>query len=221
MRIISFVSCFTQYFFFSGTMIAECSLLTIMAYDRYVAICFPLHYTTRISQRHCLQLALGSCLTSFLLVMVLHSIVSTLQFLDINKLDHFYCDLEPLLKATCSDTTMIKVVIYLSTVGVALIPFVFITISYLYIISAVLKIASNKGRTAAFSTCSSHLVVVSMFFGSLIIMYEAPSMGFSLNSTKVLSLLYTVGTPMTNPVTYALRSKALMKASRNLLRKLC
>ncbi|XP_069072242.1 olfactory receptor 5A2-like [Pleurodeles waltl] len=219
-HIISSSSCLTQYFLFSWIIIAECFLLTIMAYDRYVAICFPLHYTALMDQRHCIQLAAGSCVTSFLVVAFVHSLVSMLQFFGINTLDHFFCDLEPLLKVTCSDTTRIKVFVYLLTAGVALIPFVFIIISYLYIILAILKIASNDGRRAAFSTCSSHLVVVSMFFGSLIIMYEAPSMGFSLNSNKALSLLYTVGTPMTNPIIYALRNKAIMEASIKLLRKL-
>ncbi|XP_078525092.1 olfactory receptor 11A1-like [Lissotriton helveticus] len=219
-NVISFCKCMIQYFFFTWMASAECLLLTVMAYDRYVAICYPLHYRRLMDRRRCIQFALGSWMTSFILMAYAHSLVSTAEFFGINELDHFFCDLEPLLKVACSDTALIRLVDFILSAGVVSLPFTCIVISYLYIISAILKIKSNKGRSTAFSTCSAHLAVVSTFFGSLIIMYMVPTAGQSLNTNKALSLLYTVATPMTNPFIYALRNKAIMEAFRKHLKKM-
>ncbi|XP_069072244.1 olfactory receptor 1M1-like [Pleurodeles waltl] len=211
-HLISFHCCLIQYFFFGWMATTECFLLTVMAYDRYVAICYPLHYQTLMDQRCCLQLAASAWVGGLFSALTADSLMSTVQFYGQGLIDHFFCDFEPLLKAACSDTSQIKTITFYVSSSVIAAPFVFIIISYSYIMATVLGIPSAKGRKKAFSTCSSHLVVVSTYFGILIIMYMVPSAGHSLNANKALSLLYTVATPMINPIVYALKNKALMGA---------
>ncbi|XP_069460912.1 olfactory receptor 6B9-like [Ambystoma mexicanum] len=218
-NIISFYRCLMQYFCFGWMASTECFLLAVMAYDRYLAICYPLHYTTLMRQQSCLLLAVSTWMVGFFVSLNADYLMSMVQFFDRTEVDHFFCDFEPLLKAACSDTSWIKTITFVISSAITSVPFLFIIVSYLYIISAILRIPSAKGRKKAFSTCSSHLTVVITYFGILIIMYVVPSAGLSLNLNKALSLLYTVATPMFNPIVYALRNKAIMDALRKYLRK--
>ncbi|XP_078525084.1 olfactory receptor 6X1-like [Lissotriton helveticus] len=210
--LISFQCCVIQMFFFGWMVSTDCFLLTVMAYDRYVAICLPLHYPTLMDQRCCLQLAAGAWVTGFSTAFFDVSVLSTVLTFGQSLIDHFFCDFEPLVKAACSDTSLIKTITFYVSSSVIAPSFIFIIVSYLCIIAAVFKIPSAKGRQKTFSTCSAHLVVVSTYFGLLIIMYVSPSAGHSLNVNKAISLLYTMATPMVNPIVYTLKNKAIMEA---------
>ncbi|XP_078496761.1 olfactory receptor 11L1-like [Lissotriton helveticus] len=204
---ISFPNCLIQLYVFGWLVIVECFLLTFMAYDRYVAICYPLHYSTIMDRNTCIRLLSWILLASCIPPSVTCIFLSRLQFPSYTEVDHFFCDILPLLKAACSDTTFLKTEIFMITSTVTPISFILIIVSYIYIIYTILKISSATERHRAFSTCSSHLAVVFMYFGSLMTMYVVPSAGKSLNVNKTLSLLYTVITPLFNPLIYTLRNK--------------
>ncbi|XP_040197782.1 olfactory receptor 472-like [Rana temporaria] len=207
--IISISYCFTQFFFLAVSETSECLLLTVMSYDRYVAICKPLHYPLLISHRFCWITVIISWSLSFLSGLIYTLEISTLQFCGPNIIDHFFCDLDPLLKLSCSDTTIVQLEAISTSVVFGLIPVIIIIVSYVYIIVTIFKIPSIKGRQKVFSTCSSHLIVVSMFYGTLLFVYLVPRRGQLLNFTKFLSLLYTAVTPLMNPIIYSLRNKDL------------
>ncbi|XP_069098273.1 olfactory receptor 1468-like [Pleurodeles waltl] len=204
---LSFEACMTQFYFFTSFVSSECLLLTVMAYDRYAAICFPLHYTMLMDPQRCLQLALCAWIPSYVIGLVTDSLVCSLCFLAHNEIDHFFCDYEPLLKAACSDTYLVQNVTFIMSFLVTSIPFLLIIVSYSYIIASILKMSSTTRRYAAFSTCSSHLIVVVAYFGTLIGLYVLPTSGQPINLKKTLSLLYTVATPLLNPIIYTLRNR--------------
>ncbi|XP_077329820.1 olfactory receptor 10C1-like [Lithobates pipiens] len=207
--IISMSYCFTQFFFLAVSETSECLLLTAMSYDRYVAICKPLHYTLLMSHQVCWITVIISWSLSFLSGLIYTLEISTLEFCGPNIIDHFFCDLDPLLKLSCSDTTIVQLEAISTSVVFGLIPVIIIIVSYVYIIVTIFKIPSIKGRQKVFSTCSSHLIVVSMFYGTLLFVYLVPRRGQLLNFTKFLSLLYTAVTPLINPIIYSLRNKDL------------
>ncbi|KAM5170790.1 olfactory receptor 1496-like [Mantella aurantiaca] len=209
--IVSLSNCITQLYFFAISVTSECFLLTVMSYDRYLAICKPLHYTMLMSHRFCWVtiITIWSLSSSIVLSYILD--VSNLQFCRSNVIDHFFCDLDPILQLSCSSTTRIQLLVTLSTVFFAVIPFFVIIISYVYIIVTIFEIPSVTGRQKVFSTCSSHLTVVSIFYGTLLFMYLIPSRGQSWNITKFVSLMYTVVTPLMNPIIYSLRNTDLKK----------
>ncbi|XP_078503154.1 olfactory receptor 11L1-like [Lissotriton helveticus] len=218
-KTISFTSCIMQCFFAGFLLATECWLLMAMAYDRYLAICFPLHYTKVMDQQLCLQLAGISWLSGFLIASCVIFPIQQLHFSKLNTIDHFFCDLGPLIQAACSDTSVVEIDIFVVSVFALLIPFPVIIVSYTFIISAIIKIPSAIGREKAFSTCSSHLLVVGIYFGSLITTYSMPKTGTFLRIGKVSSLLYTTATPLLNPIIYALRNKAIREVLGSALRK--
>ncbi|XP_069460923.1 olfactory receptor 11L1-like [Ambystoma mexicanum] len=217
-RVISFAGCISQFYFFVSFAGTECFLLTVMAYDRYVAICFPLHYTVLMGRWLCLKLVLSAWAAGFTPPLVTVFLLCRLHFFGGMEIDHFFCEFAPLLKATCSDSSVVQMYVFALSASILSIPFIFIIISYAYIMSAILRIPSAVGRHRAFSTCSSHLTVVIIYFGTLIAIYVSPSIGHYSNLSKVLSLLYTVATPLMNPVIYALRNKEIQNTLRKALR---
>ncbi|XP_075131661.1 olfactory receptor 1468-like [Leptodactylus fuscus] len=211
-----FSGCITQVFFFGSAEASECLLLTAMSYDRYLAICHPLNYTSIMNPMLCLKLILLSWILGFnvTLVQVIH--LSQLQFCPSNVIDHFFCDFDPVLKLACSNIMKIKVISILMGFSIIVCPFMMVVISYIYIVHAILRIQSISGRRKVFSTCGSHLVVVSLFYGTLISTYLIPEKGNSAFLHKILPITYTVVTPLVNPVIYCLRNKDIKKAFKKM-----
>ncbi|XP_041441662.1 olfactory receptor 5G3-like [Xenopus laevis] len=204
---LSLVGCIAQYSFFCVPEVFECLLLAVMSYDRYVAICIPLSYTSIMSDRVCVKIMLMLWAIAFSISVIAVNSIGTLQFCDQNPINHFFCDLSPLLKRSCSDTFFVQLEVMIVTIPVVISPFILITVSYMCIAHAILKIVSNTGRQKAFSTCSSHLAVVSIFYGTLIAIYVVPPRNQSQTLSKVLSLLLTIMIPLINPMIYSLRNK--------------
>ncbi|CAI9569636.1 unnamed protein product [Staurois parvus] len=205
-------SCVTQYYFGCSSTISECFLLTAMSFDRYVAICIPLHYNTIMDIKVLSHLVAWSWSLGFLISLTSIIPVSLLEFCGCNIIDHIYCDLAPLLAVSCSDTYFLEMESIIFSIPILLLPFMFVIVTYIRIFSAVLKISTTFGRRKAFSTCSSHIIVVTIFYGTLISKYTAPSSGSSLNVNKLISLLYIVFTPLLNPAVYSLRNQEIREA---------
>ncbi|OCT59653.1 olfactory receptor 5G3 [Xenopus laevis] len=214
--IVSFVGCLTQFYFFSVTEAFEIILLAVMSYDRYVAICNPLRYSSIMSHRSCVRIILMLWAVGFGLTLITVNLLGTLQFCDQNTINHFFCDIFPLLELSCSDTFLVQLEIAIIVIPVVITPFILIIVSYMCIAHAILKIVSNTGRQKAFSTCSSHLAVVSIFYGTLIAIYVVPPRNQSQTLSKALSLLYTTVIPFVNPLIYSLRNKDMKAALKNL-----
>ncbi|XP_072254907.1 olfactory receptor 10A7-like [Pyxicephalus adspersus] len=210
--IISFSDCITQLYFLCMSGGLECLLLTVMAYDRYLAICKPLHYTLMMNRDLCFAFIILCWTLSIVTVFYNILTIKKLQFCGPNIIDHFFCDLYPLLELSCSDTKIVQLESTIICVIFIVIPFFIIIVSYVYIIITILNIPSVTGRQKAFSTCSSHLTVVSTYYGTLICVYLAPTKGQLTNMTKYLSLLYVLVTPLLNPMIYSLRNKDLKNA---------
>ncbi|XP_075434341.1 olfactory receptor 11L1-like [Ascaphus truei] len=206
---MSVAGCICQLYFFSCSGGTECFLLTAMSYDRYLAICHPLRYTTIMNLKLRLLLVIWSWLLGLAVTTILVLPISQLQFCDLNVIDHFFCDFAPLVKHSCSDTSFIEIEIFVLSIPVFLLPFTFILVTYVCISLTILRIPSTTGRKKAFSTCSSHLTVVCTYYGTLITIYAIPSRGHSFNINKFLSLLYTVVTPFFNPIIYSLRNQEI------------
>uniref|UniRef100_A0A8C3SE96 Olfactory receptor n=1 Tax=Chelydra serpentina TaxID=8475 RepID=A0A8C3SE96_CHESE len=213
-KAISILSCAAQMYFFHSFGISECFLLLAMAYDRCIAICCPLRYTLIMSRSLCLQMVAVSWAAGFVTPSFTVIMASMLPFCGPREINHFFCDLTAVLKLPCIDTGLIEITALISASTISMIPFVLTITSYVYVILTILKMPSITGRKKAFSTCSSHLIVVSTFYGALIIMYVAPSGNQSLDFNKVFSLLYTVVTPMFNPIVYSLRNQEVKNALR-------
>lgn len=183
-----------------------------MAYDRYVAICFPLHYTTIMSPRLCLFLVVLSWVLTTFHAMLHTLLMSRLHFCEDNVIAHFFCDMSALLKLSCSDTRVNELVIFITGGLILVIPFLLIITSYAQIVSSTLKVPSAKGICKAFSTCGSHLTVVSLFYGTVIGLYLCPSASNSTVKETVMATMYTVVTPMLNPFIYSLRNRDMKGA---------
>ncbi|XP_077329799.1 olfactory receptor 11L1-like [Lithobates pipiens] len=210
--------CFAQFYFFVITESSECLLLTVMSWDRYLAICKPLHYTLKMNYKVCWILVILCWILSVFVALVYNVTISTLQFCGPDIIDHFFCDFDPILQLSCSDTTTAQFEVTILGVIFVVIPFFIIILSYAYIISTILKIPSITGRQKVFSTCSSHLTVVCIYYGTLVCVYLIPNRGQTRDITKLISLLYTVVTPMINPLIYSLRNQELKKVVGNLIR---
>ncbi|XP_015277236.1 PREDICTED: olfactory receptor 6X1-like [Gekko japonicus] len=209
---ISLAGCKAQAFshFFLGA--TEFFLLTAMAYDRYMAICHPLHYHTIMCTRVCIQLACSSWFGGLMTVLVQTILVFQLPFCGPNIINHFYCDVGPLLKLACTNTRPIEWIVFIIATVVVFSNSLLTVVSYIFIISTVMRIPSASGRQKAFSTCIAHLVVVVMLYGAIIFIYVRPTGHSSLNMNKVVSLLNTLVTPLLNPFIYTLRNKEVKDA---------
>ncbi|XP_024052996.1 olfactory receptor 6N1-like [Terrapene carolina triunguis] len=211
-RTISVSGCITQLYFFGLLASSECYLLAAMSYDRYLAICKPLHYSTLMNTRFCLHLVAGSWLNGCLATTMLVLFMSQFIFCGPNEIDHFYCESLPLIILTCGDTHLIVLLDFLFACVFTLPPFLLTLMSYICIIAAILRIPSSTGRQKAFSTCSSHLIVVTFFYGTIMIVYMLLNRDTLSNLNKVLSLCYTVLTPLLNPLIYSLRNREVREA---------
>ncbi|XP_063785654.1 olfactory receptor 10A7-like [Pseudophryne corroboree] len=216
---ISFIGCITQLYVFCASGSSDCLILTVMAYDRYLAICKPLHYVSIMNRGHCMKLAILCWTLSFSIVLIDSITTAMLQFCGPNIIDHFFCDLVPLQELSCSDTTIVQLEVSLLSAPLLLIPCIIIIASYINILFTVLTTSSNTVRQKAFSTCTSHLTVVSIFFWTLFSVYGLPAKGQSLSISKIVSLIYTVMTPLLNPIIYSLRNKDIKKALQKTLLK--
>ncbi|XP_062992658.1 olfactory receptor 6F1-like [Elgaria multicarinata webbii] len=216
---ISFSACLLQLYVFGSLAVTECFLLAAMSYDRYMAICHPLHYKTIMNVRVCIQLAIVSWVGGFLSMVVTIIMISMLPFCASNKVDHFFCDLAPIIKLACGDTQGVRIPAFIIASLVSFPPFLLTIVSYYKIISTILKIPSAKSKKKAFSTCSTHLIVVTLFYGTLMAVYGIPTTTWCPNLSKVFSVLYTVGTPMVNPIIYSLRNKDVQNALRKLFNR--
>ncbi|XP_040273484.1 olfactory receptor 154-like [Bufo bufo] len=190
-----------------------------MSYDRYVAICNPLRYSAIMTGGYCIILSITSWFLGFSIILIHIIKTAMLHFCGPNIIDHLFCDIVPLLELACSDTSMIHIVVYVMGIPFVLIPTTIIVVSYAYIILAVLRISSSTGRHKAFSTCSSHLIVVSIFYWTIFSIYVVPSKGLTNTLSKIFSLLYTVFTPLINPMIYSLRNKDIIKAVQRTFQK--
>ncbi|XP_027716657.1 olfactory receptor 10AG1-like [Vombatus ursinus] len=218
-RNISLLLCAVQLCFFLILGVTESLLLVVMAYDRYVAICKPLSYPLIMNYKMCVQMVIGSWLIGIPFLTGQTYQVFSVPFCGSKKLNHFFCDMPPLKKLACRDTSGDEFFIYIDCFLFGLIPFLLILLSYIRILSTILKLPSTTGRSKAFSTCSSHLIVVCLFYGSGFIAYLQSKSSYSGRTDKVFSLFYAVVIPMINPMIYSLRNKDFIEAIRKLFSK--
>ncbi|EDL16856.1 olfactory receptor 716 [Mus musculus] len=215
-KTISFWGCVTQVIVSLQIGCTECALLAVMSYDRYVAVCKPLHYSTIMTQQLCLQLALGSWASGLLVCLVDIAVAFHLPYRGQNIVSHYFCELPALLKVASADTYSTEMAIFAMGVVILLAPVSLILISYWNIISTVIQMQSGEGRLKVFSTCGSHLIVVVLFYGSAIFNYMQPNTKTRKKQDKIMSVFYTVVTPMLNPIIYSLRNKDVKSAFRKL-----
>uniref|UniRef100_A0A8C0ZSC2 Olfactory receptor n=1 Tax=Castor canadensis TaxID=51338 RepID=A0A8C0ZSC2_CASCN len=218
-KTILFSQCLIQMYFFVAFGITDSFLLAAMAIDRYMAICNPLHYIKTMSPRHCLLLVMASWVVSHLHSLTHTILMGRLSFCGSNVIHHFFCDVQPLLTLSCSDTSINEILGFTEGSFVIMSPFIFIIFSYVFIACAVLKVPSGGGRYKVFSTCGSHLTVVALFYGTIISVYIRPSSTYSVTKDRVVTVIYTVVTPMLNPFIYSLRNNDMKKALRKLTRR--
>ncbi|XP_053545675.1 olfactory receptor 1G1-like [Bombina bombina] len=211
---ISLSSCIVQLYFFALCVTVEFVLLSFMAYDRYVAICVPLHYILIMNKMMCILLASSSWFLGSIVSLFLTLMVTNLTFCDVHDINHFFCDPQTMIKISCSDTT--NIILFTSIGGVlcGCCPFILIIISYIYIISTILKIQTSGGRSKMFSSCSSHLMVVILFCGTCLSMTMKPKSEKSKKLDIILSLIYIAVVPVLNPLVYSLRNREVMKAMK-------
>lgn len=218
-KTISFSRCAAQMYFSLSFGMIECVLLGVMAYDRYVAICHPLHYTIIMDQNTCVQLAAISWSSSFLSSMIINVLTLSLPYCGPNVLNHFFCEVPSVLRLACTDTSFTEMVVFIFSIIIVFIPFLLIVVSYAQILLSVLRMRSASGRHKALSTCASHLTVVALFYGTAIFMYMRPQSKSSRAGGKIIAVFYTVITPMLNPLIYSLRNQDVKGALRRAIAK--
>ncbi|NWW42604.1 OR6F1 protein, partial [Pedionomus torquatus] len=216
---ISFNACILQLFFLLSLGSVECFLLSVMAYDRYLAICCPLRYSSIMNSALCARLALTSWLGGFLAISLLAFLTSGMTFCGPDVINHFICDIDSCLVLSCSDTWPVELATFLVSIIVVVASCVVTLVSYMYIISSILRIKSAHGRKKAFSTCSAHLSVVTIWYASTIILYVKPSAQKSLDLNKLVNIFNTVVTPLLNPFIYTLRNKDVKQALGQVFQK--
>nr|XP_048273093.1 olfactory receptor 8G1-like [Myodes glareolus] len=216
-NIISYPGCMTQLYFFLIFAIAECHMLAAMAYDRYAAICNPLLYNITMSQRSYSSLISGVYIIGVVCASVHTGFMIRVEFCNLDVINHYFCDLLPLLKLAHSSTYVNELLILCFGTFNIVVPTLTILTSYIFIIASILRISSTEGRSKAFSTCSSHISAVAVFFGSAAFMYLQPSSVSSMEQGKVSSVFYTIVVPMLNPVIYSLRNKDVSVALKKIL----
>ncbi|XP_042639084.1 olfactory receptor 12-like [Orycteropus afer afer] len=217
---VSFVGCAAQFFFLSLFGTTEAFLLAAMAYDRFIAICNPLLYSVNMSHQICIILVVGSYLWGIVNAVTQTTMTFRLPFCGSNEINDFFCDVLPLLSLSCSDTLINQLVLLGLCGSIIVSTFLIISVSYICIISAILRIRTVQGRQKAFSTCASHLTGVCLFFGTVFFMYAQPSAILAMEQSKVVSIFYTIVIPMLNPVIYSLRNKDVKQALKRSLQKL-
>lgn len=217
-KVISYNGCAAQLFFFVGFATVECYLLASMAYDRHAAICRPLHYTSTMTTGVCTLLTIGSYVCGFVNTSIHTADTFRLSFCSSNEINHFFCDIPPLLALSCSDAHISKLVVFCVVGFNVFFTLLVILISYLFIYITIQRMRSAEGRKKAFSTCASHLTAVSIFYGSIIFMYLQPGSNKSMD--KIASVFYTVVIPMLNPLIYSLRNKEVKNAVWKILNRL-
>ncbi|XP_052021904.1 olfactory receptor 6C3-like [Apodemus sylvaticus] len=218
-KTISFNNCLAQLYFFISMGVSEFFLLTAMSYDRYVAICKPLHYTLIMNQKVCTVLVLTSWLAGFLTIFPPLMLVLKLDFCASNVIDHFSCDYFPMLQLSCSDTRSLEMIGFYFAFVTLLFTLALVILSYICIISTILRFPSASQRKKAFSTCSSHMIVISMSYGSCIFIYVKPSANERASLTKAVAVLNTSIAPMLNPFIYTLRNQQVKQAFKDLMYK--
>ncbi|XP_006032305.1 olfactory receptor 1019-like [Alligator sinensis] len=217
-RAISFSGCSAQFYFFAAFVDTECYVLAVMAYDRCVAICNPLLYSSAMSKKLCIQLLAGSYIAGMTNAVIHTTATFSLNFCGSNIVNHFFCDVPPLLSLSCSDTHINEILLFAFAGFVEMSSLSVILISYLFILSAILRTRSAEGRHKAFSTCGSHFAGVTLFYGTVIFMYLRPTSVYSLDQDKWASVFYTVVIPMMNPLIYSLRNKDVKEAFKKLIK---
>ncbi|XP_037360206.1 putative olfactory receptor 8G3 [Talpa occidentalis] len=216
-NIISYPECMTQFYFFVILAIAECHMLAAMAYDRYVAICKPLLYNVIMTPQICFWLSAGVFIWSVIGSAIHTGLILRLYFCKMNVINHYFCDFLPLFGISCSSIYINELLLLILSAFNIMFPVLTILSSYIFIIFSILRIRSTEGRSKAFSTCSSHILGVAIFFGSLIFMYLQPSSVNSSGQGKASSVLYTIIVPMLNPLIYSLRNKDVIVALKKIL----
>ncbi|XP_007947783.1 olfactory receptor 6C74-like [Orycteropus afer afer] len=219
-KTISYNCCAVQVFFAFLLGASEFYLLAAMSYDRYVAICKPLHYTTIMNLKICIQLVLSCWVAGFFTIFVPLLLGLKLDFCASNVVDHFYCDTTPLLQISCSDTHLIEMLAFTSASVTLLVTLIMVMISYTYIALTIFKIPSTSQRQKAFSTCSSHMIVISLSYGSCIFMYVKPSVKQKISFSKGIAVLNTSVAPLLNPFIYTLRNQKVKKAFMDMMHRI-
>ncbi|XP_039390483.1 olfactory receptor 1038-like [Mauremys reevesii] len=219
-KTISYTACAVQLYLFVSFADVECLLLAVMAYDRYVAICNPLLYTVTMSRQLCKQLVALVYTVGFMDSMIHTCFTFRLSFCSSNIINHFFCDIPPLLALSCSDTRINEILLFAFTCCITVSSLVPVLLSYVYITSTILQIRSAEGRSKTFSTCSFHLTAVVLLFGTLLFMYLRPTSSYSMDTDKVASVFYTLVIPMLNPLIYSLRNTEVKDALRRAMNKL-
>ncbi|XP_012986121.3 olfactory receptor 6A2-like [Melopsittacus undulatus] len=214
---ISFMGCMTQLYFFLSLGNTECLILAVMAYDRYVAICKPFHYSTIMRHTVCVYLTTGSWLTGFLISGCKVFFISGLTYCGPNTINHFFCDVSPLLNLACTDLERAALMDFVAALFILLIPLSVVILSYTYIIFTVLHISSVRDRQKAFSTCASHLIVVTVFYATSIFIYVRPKTLPVNDTNKIVSAFYAVVVPLFNPIIYCLRNKEMKDSLQKIL----
>ncbi|XP_053319813.1 olfactory receptor 5D18-like [Spea bombifrons] len=216
---ISSIECVTQFCFLGMFVTTEYLLLTIMSYDRYVAVCRPLHYSVILSEKFCTTTAIAVWLSGLIATVPVAVIASYNIYCKSNVINHLFCDISTLLELTCSDTTVIRIILLIEGAFSLLTCFLLTVTSYIYIISSVLNISSSKGKHKAFSTCASHLTTVSLFYLAILVLYFIPKAVTTRKQRKVMTALYTNVIPMLNPLVYSLRNKDVKEAFVKIIRR--
>ncbi|XP_027702523.1 olfactory receptor 5L1-like [Vombatus ursinus] len=213
-QVISFLGCTVQFYLFCSCVVTEIILLAVMAYDRFVAICNPLLYTTAMSQKRCIQLVCGSYICGTVCSLIHTCFALKISSYRSSIIDHFFCDLPPLLSLSCSDVSINELLLFTVASFNEISTIIIIFISYIFILITILRIRSSEGRRKAFSTCASHLTAIVIFHGTILFIYCRPGSGNTLDSDKVATVFYTVVIPMLNPLIYSLRNKDVKDALR-------
>ncbi|XP_036591962.1 olfactory receptor 11G2-like [Trichosurus vulpecula] len=216
-KMISFSGCFLQFYFFFSLGTTECFFLAVMAFDRYLAICRPLYYPTIMTGHLCTCLVVSCWVFGFLWFLIPIILISQLSFCGSKVIDHFLCDPGPLLALTCTRAPLIEFICSTLSSLLLFVPFLYIMGTYALVLRAVLRVPSPAGQHKAFSTCGSHLAVVSLFYGSVMVMYVKPTSGHEAGAQKTVTLFYSVVTPFLNPLIYSLRNKDMKDALRKFL----
>ncbi|XP_063108482.1 olfactory receptor 10T2 [Cavia porcellus] len=216
-KMISFVACATQLFFFLGFACTNCFLIAVMGYDRYVAICHPLRYTIIMNKRLGLGLVSLSGATGFFIALVATNLICDMPFCGPNRVNHYFCDMAPVIKLACTDTHIKELALFSLSILVIMVPFMLILISYGFIVNTILKIPSAEGKRKAFATCASHLTVVFVHYGCASIIYLRPKSKSASDKDHLVAVTYTVVTPLLNPLVYSLRNQEVKTALKRVM----